>query len=407
MDVAQCPLSAHIEAVQPSESRPFCCPPQCSSVTVRELAARPRGRGSGCILCPPQSVGRRVRFSTYLPCRPVPSLHSPPQDSACCSSGSSLAHTGLLPATAEDVPPVPSSAAVVRGPRPMGASPPSSRSLETNRLDHIRRSAALRGLSQGKQYRTLNVYCSAVSSTVPPSSDNIPLGQTPTVRRVMQGAYNQRPPQPRYSYTWSVAKVLDHIRSLGPNMSLSLPQLTSKLCMLLALAKAARVSETCQLNTGTMRFLPDCVKFDLTQLTKTQRHGGPKQFFVPSFADDPLLCPVECIKAYLEVTRPNRVTPAQDALLLATCRPFQPVSTSTISRWVSTLLRDAGVDHCFSAHSTRGASSSAARSAGVSLADVLAAADWRQPNTFMRHYYRPCSQSEFGWAVLGSSLPLS
>ena len=194
--------------------------------------------------------------------------------------------------------------------------------------------------------------------------------------------------------------VLECIRSLGPNTALTLSHLSWKLCMLLALAKAARVSEICHLDIRTMRFLGDGVEFELTHVTKTQRSGGSLKFFVPGLPADPILCPVECIKAYLDVTKSSRPTPAQSALVVSTRRPFQPISTSTVARWVTTLLQAAGVESAFSAHSTRSSSTSAVRQARVSLADVLATADWSRPNTFIRHYYRLHSQASFGQAVL-------
>ena len=48
----------------------------------------------------------------------------------------------------------------------------------------------------GKQYRTLNVYRSALSSTLLVRSDKFPVGQSSTVQRVMVGVYNERPPRP-------------------------------------------------------------------------------------------------------------------------------------------------------------------------------------------------------------------
>ena len=73
----------------------------------------------------------------------------------------------------------------------------------------------------GKKYRTLNVYRSALSSTLPPLHDGTPVGQSVLVRRLLQGAYHEQPPQPRYLHTWSVRVVTDHIRSMGDNDRLS------------------------------------------------------------------------------------------------------------------------------------------------------------------------------------------
>ena len=54
---------------------------------------------------------------------------------------------------------------------------------------------------EGKQYRSLNCYCSAISSTHLPIK-RVPVGQHPLVIRLLKGAFNLRPPKPRYSHTW-------------------------------------------------------------------------------------------------------------------------------------------------------------------------------------------------------------
>ena len=219
----------------------------------------------------------------------------------------------------------------------------------------------------------------------------------------MQGVYNQRPPQPRYQSVWNVAVVLDFLKNLGSNSGLSRSQLSEKLVTLLALSRAPRISELHSLSTAAIRFLPDGVEFVLTSPTKTQRHGAPKVFFVPSLPQDPLLCPVACVRDYLAVTKPQRIS-GRTALFLATRQPYHPVCKSTLARWVKSVLQQAGVGECFGAHSTRGASATAAREGGVSLADVLATADWSQEHTFIRHYYRPQDSSLYTQTVLSRSL---
>ena len=46
--------------------------------------------------------------------------------------------------------------------------------------------------------------------------------------RFMKGIFHLRPPQPIYTKTWNVSKVLSYLKSFGPNDSLSLKQLTLK-----------------------------------------------------------------------------------------------------------------------------------------------------------------------------------
>ena len=86
---------------------------------------------------------------------------------------------------------------------------------------------------EGYQYRSLNAYRSAISS-VHDRVDGISVGQHPLVARVLKGAFNERPPQPRYSHTWDGNKVTSYIDGMGDNASIDLQELTVKLTMLLA-----------------------------------------------------------------------------------------------------------------------------------------------------------------------------
>ena len=80
---------------------------------------------------------------------------------------------------------------------------------------------------------------------------------------------------------------------------------------------------------------------------------------------------------------------------------YKPICSSSIARWMKTVLASAGVDtDQFKAHSTRSAATSAAKSAGVSLRDIMTMADWSRESTFTPFYHKPVVQSEFGQTVL-------
>ena len=64
----------------------------------------------------------------------------------------------------------------------------------------------------------------------------------------------------------------------------------------------------------------------------------------------------------------------------------------------------AGIDtSVFSAHSLRGASSSAAANLGIKTNDVLKAADWNSESVFQRGYYKPTEDPSFGRVVLSTT----
>jgi hypothetical protein len=60
----------------------------------------------------------------------------------------------------------------------------------------------------------------------------------------------------------------------------------------------------------------------------------------------------------------------------------------------------AGIDRCFTAHSTRSASATSAAQEGLSVETILEAADWGSAETFEQFYHRPSSKREFATAVL-------
>jgi hypothetical protein len=64
-------------------------------------------------------------------------------------------------------------------------------------------------------------------------------------------------------------------------------------------------------------------------------------------------------------------------------------------------LSKAGVDtSIFKAHSIRAASTSAAADAGVSIPEILQAADWSSKSTFEQFYHKPVGNSTFSDSVL-------
>ena len=152
----------------------------------------------------------------------------------------------------------------------------------------------------GLQYSTLNSYRSSLSATIPPIEGS-PVGQHPLVVRLMQGIFNSRPPQPKYSEIWEVSLVLDHIRSeLRASGELSLKDLSRKTVMLLALAMAARSSDLHLLDLRFMSDQSEFFRFQIAALTKTRRRGPPQEVTIKTLIDnDQSLCPVSILFGYM------------------------------------------------------------------------------------------------------------
>ena len=88
-------------------------------------------------------------------------------------------------------------------------------------------------------------------------------------------------------------------------------------------------------------------------------------------------------------------------LFISFVKPHKPVGSTAIARWVTNILKLAGIDTAvFKAHSTRSASTSHAYKMGVPIADILKSGDWNSASTFQRFYQRPVIHAKFAQAIL-------
>ena len=238
----------------------------------------------------------------------------------------------------------------------------------------------------GLEYHTLNIYRSALSATHPQIQD-FNVGEHPLVVQLLKGIFNSRPPVPRYTSTWDVSKVTSYLEGLGSNEQLSLKQLSRKLAFLLAITSAERGSELIAHDLRFRRFHPEGVSFNLPELTKEVRVGKPlKTSFHSSFPENELLCPCSCLKQYEMQTQVFRTDSVSEPnkLFLSVNNPHKPVSSATLSHWVKNCLLEAGIDSkVFKAHSTRGAATSAALRAGISIPEIVRLANWPLSKSFI------------------------
>ena len=83
------------------------------------------------------------------------------------------------------------------------------------------------------------------------------------------------------------------------------------------------------------------------------------------------------------------------------------MSSSTIARtarWLKVCLKNAGVDTSkFQAHSVRAAATSKACLSGLTVEDILKAADWSSKGVFQKFYCKPMHLLAFGSVVLAES----
>ena len=445
---------------RPIRDRPVCISPNQATTQIFQLATGSRGGGYRCFsseldpnegLCQPPMVS-----NTALPEPDKATTGKSIVDNA------SVALPTLVPGCLRDVTGLPSSTSSSRG---LDTEPLQSRvhnaagDSNISRMAHLRKSFSSRGISaqaselllsswrdktntsynslfakwanwceqrdrnptsgpvedvvnflaelfaKGYQYRSLNSYRSAISS-IHQKVDGQSIGQHPLVCRLLKGSYNQKPPTPRYSHFWDVGVVLRFLKQLGTNPSLSLKWISIKTAMLMALTRPSRSADLSKLDMRFRTYTANGVIFQPTHLSKQSRSSKPiREFFFPFYVADVDICPVRALQSYEERTLSFREKNTKSTLFLSWIGKHDPVSSSTIARWLRMCLQEAGIDtDTFKAHSVRGAASSAAAWSGVTIMDILNAADWSTEATFQQFYHREMQDmTTFGSSVLSSA----
>ena len=260
---------------------------------------------------------------------------------------------------------------------------------ETATITEVLEFLATLHYDEGLSYSAINCARSALSSYLGKGSDQLGIGSHPLVSKFMRGIFNSNPPRPRYSHTWDISTVLTMLRGWTPNTGLPLAKLTYKMVMIMALITAQRVQSLHKLSLDAMAITSGKITFQVQGLLKQDRPGvsGHTLEFL-AYPADTRLCIVTLILRYISVTKDLRGT--ETALLVSHKKPHHRVTVQTISRWLRVVLDAAGVDtNVYKSHSTRAASTSAARRMEVPLDHILATAGWNNERTFHRFYNKP------------------
>ena len=206
----------------------------------------------------------------------------------------------------------------------------------------------------------------------------------------MKGVSKTNPPIIRYQHIWDVEIVIDHIRSLGPNETLSNKSLTVKVATLIALLAINRVSELAQLDVRFMSITQHEVDFGFKTPSKTSKPGKlPQNINLYNYPDDDRLCPVKTIKAYLNRVKAYRGA-GKYAFFIGFGNEHLEVTTKTISQWIRNFLIAAGVRYSVARgpHSIRSAVTSAAFAGGIPLKTILEKGRWSNEKTWQKHYHK-------------------
>ncbi len=123
-------------------------------------------------------------------------------------------------------------------------------------------------------------------------------------------------------------------------------------------------------------------------LTRPGQHLAELKF--KAYPYDRRLCVVTYINAYLDRTDCFWGDDVRQ-FFITYGKPNKDASRDSVSRWTKDVLRDAGINlDIFTAHSTRSAATSAAKTL-VTIDTILKAGGWSNENTFTKYYDLPVS----------------
>ena len=230
-----------------------------------------------------------------------------------------------------------------------------------------------------------------------------PIGEHPLIVRLLKGMFNVRPPVPRYNGTWDVNIVLKFLENLHPLETVEMKHLSFKTVALVGLVSAQRSQALAALTLKDMSVAEDGTSFCVSSLLKTSRPGkSSTSIMVPKNTSNGRLCPHTTLQTYISRTESVRNSICTDSIFISLCSPFKAVGSSSLSRWLKTVLSLAGIDSSvYTGHSFRSASTSKASRLGVPLDTILSTADWKNFWYFLKYYKKdvtPCNL--FASAVL-------
>ncbi|KAK6170549.1 hypothetical protein SNE40_018920 [Patella caerulea] len=201
----------------------------------------------------------------------------------------------------------------------------------------------------------------------------------------MKGVFVHKPPKPRYLATWDVSILLHYLSSLYPLDTLSLRMLTIKAVSLLSLSTAQRCQTLASFSLDSVKDSGTAMCLSASGVLKTSRPSQPLYTVNINNYKKLSICPCYTLRTYILATQSKR----KSQNLFISFFHKKAVCAATIAGWIKEALISSGINtDIFKPHSVRGASSSAANLAGLSISEILKTADWKSEKTFAAYYKR-------------------
>lgn len=175
-----------------------------------------------------------------------------------------------------------------------------------------------------------------------------------------------------------------------------------KLIVLLALTTSQRVQTLSKILIQNIIISDETIQIKIPGRIKTSGVNKTQPCLkLPFFQEEPKVCVASTLSEYIK--RTEAIRGDVEELFITFKKPNKAASTSTLSRWIKCILTESGIDTSFfKAHSTRHASSSAAKRQGVSVDIIFQTAGWTKKSlAFTKFYDRPLlNENTFAKAVI-------
>ena len=204
---------------------------------------------------------------------------------------------------------------------------------------------------------------------------------------MLKGIFRKRPALPRYVVTYDASIVLNYLRTLPHWTDISLKLLTLRTTTLLALLTTQRCQSLSLLSLDHMDINPERIVFNIPSMLKnTSPRFHQQPITLSAFPQNEDICPIRTVVEYIKATARVR----KSRHLIVSYTTFSSITPQTAGRYVKMTLSAAGINtKIFTSHTTRHASSSANKGAGVPLQTILQKGGWKSTHTFAKHYDLP------------------
>ena len=219
-----------------------------------------------------------------------------------------------------------------------------------------------------------------------------------TLKRFLRGTYNLRSTVKKHISTWDVSIVLTFIKNMPCNSPMAI---SKKLAMLFMILSGSRVNSILNLKITNLYLTNEECSFTFDTVLKHSRENfNVDPIVFRAYPHDQKLCPVYHTKIYLNY----RLSLSSNlGFFITTTKPYREASGATIARWIKETLMEAGIDTGkYTAHSVRGATTSAASLCGIDLQTIKKAAGWSTKGTFYYYYKKEIefNTQNFGYSLL-------